>query len=428
MRLVAFVLKRPYTVVAALILVCILGAGAVTRMPVDIFPEIDIPVVSVVWTYNGISAQDMQNRILSLHERQMASLVDDISRIEATSYMGVGVEKVYLHEGADVSRAVSQVASSSLVVLKYMPPGITPPLVLRYGATDVPIIQLSLSSTSLPDTKLNDLGQNIIRPDLAVVHGAEVPQPYGGKPRVIMADLDQKALEARGLSPSDVSAALQHQNVILPAGDVKIGQKDYVLSMNNSPDAIAKINDFPIKEIDGKIVFMRDVAHVHDGYQVQTNSVSVDGTPGALITIRKTGGVSTLAVIDGIRDALPDIQKLIPASVSVKPIFDQSVFVKASLDSVKMGGMMAAGLTALMILLFLGNWRLTLIILASIPLSIISAVLVMYAGGQTLNTMTLGGFALAVGILVDNGTVVIENIERHVSLDKPLSQAIIDGA
>ena len=220
-------------------------------MPVDIFPEINIPVVSVVWTYNGMSAEDIQNRILTLHERQMASLVDDISRIEATSYDGVGVEKIYLHEGADVTRAVSQLASSALVVLKYMPPGITPPLVLRYGATDVPIIQLSLSSNSLPDTKLNDLGQNIIRPDLAVVHGAEVPYPYGGKPRVIMADLDQQALQARGLSPSDVSEALQHQNVILPAGDVKIGNKDYTLAMNNSPDVIEAHQDFPIKQING---------------------------------------------------------------------------------------------------------------------------------------------------------------------------------
>src|SRR6202142_2855898 len=252
MSLVHYVLKRPYTVVSVLLLVCILGIGAGLRMPVDIFPEINIPVVSVVWTYNGMDAEDIQNRILTLHERQMASLVDDISRIEATSYDGVGVEKVYLHEGADVTRAISQLASSALVVLKYMPPGITPPMVLRYGATDVPIIQLSLSSNSLPDTKLNDLGQNIIRPNLAVVHGAEVPQPYGGKPRVIMADLDQRALEARGLSPSDVSDALQRQNVILPAGDVKIGSKDYELLMNNSPNVIDQINAFPIKEVDGK--------------------------------------------------------------------------------------------------------------------------------------------------------------------------------
>jgi multidrug efflux pump subunit AcrB len=428
MSLVRFVLNHPYTVAAMLILVCLLGIGAALRMPIDIFPEINIPVVSVVWTYNGMSATDIQNRILSLHERQMASLVDDISRIEATSYEGVGVEKVYLHEGADVSRAVSQIASSALVVLKYMPPNITPPMVLRYGATDVPIIQLSLSSNTLPDTKLNDLGQNIIRPDLAVVHGAEVPQPYGGKPRVIMADLDSQALAARGLSPSDISDALQRQNVILPAGDVKIGSKDYELSMNNSPDVIDSINAFPVAQVAGKTVFMRDIAHVHDGFQVQTNSVAVDGTPGALITIRKTGGVSTLAVIDGVRAALTDIRKVMPSGVNIKPLFDQSIFVNAALSSVKMGGMMAAGLTALMILLFLGNWRLTLIILAAIPLSIITAVLALYVGGQTLNTMTLGGFALAVGILVDNGTVVIENIERHVRLGGALTEAIVAGA
>src|ERR1700733_13965718 len=428
MSVVSYVLRKPYTVVAALILICLLGVGAGLRMPIDIFPEINIPVVSVVWTYNGMNAEDIQNRILTLHERQMASLVDDISRIEATSYNGVGVEKVYLHEGADVTRAISQLASSALVVLKYLPPGITPPLVLRYGATDVPIIQLSLSSKSLPDTKLNDLGQNIIRPDLAVVHGAEVPYPYGGKPRVVMADLDQQAMEARGLSPSDVSLALLHQNVILPAGDVKIGSKDYTLTMNNSPDIIDALNAFPIKVVDGKTVFMRDVAHVHDGFQVQTNSVSVNGTAGALRTIRKTGGVSTLAVIDGVREVLPEVEKLLPKGVSIKAIFDQSIFVKAALNSVVMGGAMAAALTALMILLFLGNWRLTLIILASIPLSIITAILIMYVNGQTLNTMTLGGFALAVGILVDNGTVVIENIERHLHLGEPLERAIITGA
>ncbi|MDQ0392708.1 efflux RND transporter permease subunit [Labrys monachus] len=428
MSVVAYILRRPYTVISILILVCILGVGAGLRMPIDIFPDIDIPVVSVVWTYNGMDAKDIQDRILTLHERQMASLVDDIARIETTSYDGVGVEKVYLHQGADVTRAISQLSSSALVVLKYMPPNITPPLVIRYGATDVPIIQLSLSSPSLPDTKLNDLGQNIIRPDLAVVHGAEVPYPYGGKPRVVMADLDQQALSSRGLSPSDVSRALQEQNVILPSGDVKIGTRDYALTMNNSPDVIDRINDFPIKQVDGKVIFMRDVAHVHDGFQVQTNSVAVDGTPGALMTIRKTGGVSTLAVIDGVRSALPDIEKVLPPGVSIKAIFDQSIFVKAALGSVLMGGAMAAGLTALMILLFLGNWRLTLIILVSVPLSIVAAVLAMYIGGQTLNTMTLGGFALAVGILVDNGTVVIENIERHLASREPLELAIIRGA
>src|ERR1700733_1758447 len=282
----AFALKRPYTIVASLILICLMGVGAALRMPIDIFPEIDIPVVSVVWTYSGMSARDIRDRILTLHERQLASLVDDISRIEATSYAGVGVEKVYLHEGANVTRAISQLASSALVVLKYMPPNITPPLVLRYGATDVPIIQLSLSSSSLPDSKLNDLGQNIIRPDLAVVHGAEVPYPYGGKPRVIMADIDQQALEARGLSPSDISQAMQNQNVILPAGDVKMGTKDYPLAMNNTPDAIGAINQFPVKQVTGQTVFVHDVAHVHDGFQIQTNSVTVDGRPVLRTVIR----------------------------------------------------------------------------------------------------------------------------------------------
>jgi multidrug efflux pump subunit AcrB len=428
MSLVQYVLRRPYTVVAMLILIALLGIGEALRMPVDIFPKMDIPVCSVVWTYAGMSAQDIQNRILTLHERQMASLVDDIARIEATSYEGVGVEKVYLHEGADVTRAISQLASSALVVLKYMPPNITPPLVIRYGATDVPIIQLSLASNALPDTALNDLGQNIIRPALAVVHGATVPYPYGGKPRVIMADLDSSALQARGLTAADVSNALQTQNVILPAGDVKIGSRDYLLAMNNSPDVIEAINAFPIRQVAGRGVFMRDVAHVHDGFQVQTNSVSVDGVPGALMTIRNTGGVSTLAVINGIRSVLPDIRRMVPASVRIQPIFDQSVFVRAALNSVLMGGCMAAALTALMILLFLGNARLTVIILAAIPLSIITAVLVMGAAGETLNTMTLGGFALAVGILVDNGTVVIENIERHAGLHEHLHEAVIHGA
>lgn len=428
MRIVRFSLQMPYTVLAAVILVCLLGVMAAVRMPTDIFPEINIPVVSVVWTYQGMSPDEMQNRILALHERQLASLVDDIERIEANSYDGVGVIRVYLHEGADVSRAVSQLSSSALVVLKYMPRNITPPLILRFGATDVPIIQLALSSRTLTDTKLNDLGQNIIRPDLAVVRGASVPYPYGGKPRVIMVDLKQDALQSLGLSPADVSKALQQQNVILPSGDVKIGSRDYVVTANNSPDVIARVGAFPVKEIDGKDIFLRDVAYVHDGYQIQTNSVSENGKPAGLMMVRKTGGSSTLAVIDGVKRVLPEIKRLLPPGVDIKPIFDQSIFVKAALNSVIMGGLMAAGLTALMILLFLGNWRLTLIILASIPLSIVTAILVMSIAGQTLNTMTLGGFALAVGILVDNATVVIENIERHLGMGKTIIPGIEDGA
>ncbi len=428
MGIVGYVLKRPYTVVAAVILVLLLGTLATLRMPTDIFPEINIPVVSVVWTYNGMSAEEIQNRIVALHERQLASLVDNIERIEANSYDGVGVIKVYLNEGADVSRAVSQLSSSALVVLKYMPRNITPPLVLRYGATDVPIIQLALSSSSLADTKLNDLGQNIIRPDLAVVRGASVPYPYGGKPRVIMVDLNQEALDARGLSAADVSAALQTENVIMPSGDVKIGTKDYAVTMNNSPNVIDRINDFPVKQNGDHTIFLRDVAHVHDGYQVQTNSVSENGRTASLMMVRKTGGSSTLSVINGVKSVLPELTHLLPASVTVTPIFDQSIFVKAAINSVLMGGAMASGLTALMILLFLGNWRLTLIILASIPLSVITAILVLYGMGETLNTMTLGGFALAVGILVDNGTVVIENIERHLGIGEPLELGMINGA
>jgi multidrug efflux pump subunit AcrB len=426
--LIAWLLKRPYTIASLLVLIVVLGVGAALRMPTDSFPEINIPVVSVVWTYAGMSPTEIQNRVLTLHERQMPALVDDIDHLEANSYQGVGVIKVYLHEGADVSRAVAQVASSALVVLKYMPPGITPPMVIRYSATDVPILQLSLSSPSLTDTALNDFGQNLIRPDLASVPGVSLPQPYGGKPRVIMVDMNQAAMDAQGLSPSDITSVLLDNNVILPSGDVKLGSKDYPVTMNNSPDVIEHMNDFPVKIVNGGQVFLRDVAHVHSGYQTQTNLVTDNGSPGALLTIRKTGGVSTLAVVAGVRDYLPELKKQLPKSVNIEPLFDQSVFVRASLQGVLREGAIAAGLTALMILLFLGNWRLTLIVMLSIPSSILCALIVMYFLGQSLNTMTLGGFALAVGILVDNGTVVIENIERHWKEGASLVDAIVHGA
>ncbi|HET6247159.1 MAG TPA: efflux RND transporter permease subunit [Tepidisphaeraceae bacterium] len=434
MFLVNFALKKPFSVAALVILVGVLGALAAYTMPVDIFPEINIPVVSVVWTYNGMSAEQIQDRILAIHERQMASLVDNVERIEANAYNGVGVIKVYLHEGADVTRAVTQLGSSGQVVMKYMPRNITPPLVLRYGATDVPIIQFSLSSASLTDTKLNDFGQNTIRPALANVQGASVPYPYGGKPRVVMVDLNTHALQASGLSPAQVTDAITAQNVIAPSGDVKMGNNDYTVNLNTSPDIIDAINRFPVKQTADATVFVRDVAFVHDGFQVQTNAVNQNSRPGALMMVRKTGGASTLSVINSVKEALPDIERLLPKDaqgkplVNIKPIFDQSIFVKAALNSVLMGGLMAAGLTAIMILVFLGNWRLTLIIVASIPLSIIAAVLALYCDGQTLNTMTLGGFALAVGILVDNATVVIENIERNVGLGKELVQAITEGS
>jgi multidrug efflux pump subunit AcrB len=426
--MIAWLIKRPYSIASMLVLIILLGVGAAMRMPTDIFPEINVPVVSVVWTYSGMTPTQIQNRILTLHERQMPALVDDIDHIEANSYEGVGVIKVYLHEGADVTRAVAQVASSALIVLKYMPRNITPPMVLRYGATDVPILQLSLSSKSLADTRLNDLGQNVIRPALAAVPGVSLPQPYGGKPRVIMVDLDEQAMAAQGLEPSDISNVLLENNVIVPSGDVKIGSNDYPLTMNNSPEVIARMNDFPVKTVNGRQVLLRDVAHVHDGFQTQTNLVTQNGIPGALLTIRKTGAVSTLAVVAGVRDYLPELKKQLPKGVEVTPLFDQSVFVRASLHGVIREGAIAAGLTALMILLFLGNWRLTLIVMLSIPTSILVALIVMYFIGQTLNTMTLGGFALAVGILVDNSTVVIENIERHRSEGASLRDAIVNGA
>ncbi|MGD1001906.1 MAG: efflux RND transporter permease subunit [Candidatus Brocadiia bacterium] len=428
MWLAKFALRRPYTIAAMTALVCLFGVFSARRTPTDIFPEINIPVVSVVWSYNGMVAREIQARIIDQHERQLASLVDDIARIESNSYNGVGVIKVYLHEGASISAAVSQITSSALTVLKYMPRNITPPLVVRYSATDVPIIQLSLASDTLPDVKLNDYGQNVIRPYLATVQGAQVPFPYGGKPRLIMADLDNDALRAKNLTPNDVTQALLDQNLILPTGTAKIGDIEYAIQLNNSTDAIEAMNDFPVKRVGGAMVFLRDVAHVHNGYQVQTNSVSVNGVAGSLMIIRKTGGVSTLRIIDDVLAALPDVRLLLPEGMTIKPIFNQAVFVKAALRSVEMGGLMAAVLTGLMILLFLGNWRLTSIILVSLPLSMLAAVIVMYAIGETFNVMTLGGFALAVGILVDNATVVIENVERHLSLKNDLEDSIVRGA
>jgi len=425
--MIAWLLKRPYTIGAILVLIALLGVGSALRMPTDIFPAINVPVVSVVWTYSGMTPTEIQNRILTLHERQMPALVDDIDHIEANSYEGVGVIKVFLQENADVTRAVAQVASSALVVLKYMPRNITPPMVLRYGATDVPILQLSMSSRSLTDSRLNDLGQNVIRPALASVPGVSLPQPYGGKPRVIMVDMDQAAMTAQGLEPSDISNVLLENNVIVPSGDVKLGSKDYPLTMNNSPQVIEQMNDFPVKTVKGRQVFLRDVAHVHDGFQTQTNLVTQNGSPGALMTIRKTGANSTLAVVAGVRDYLPELEKQLPQDVLLTPLFDQSVFVRASLQGVVREGAIAAGLTALMILLFLGNGRLTLIVMLSIPTSILCALIIMYFMGQTLNTMTLGGFALAVGILVDDTTVGIENMDRHLEHGLGLEDAIIVG-
>ncbi len=453
MSVVETALKRPYTVAALLILITLMGIGAALRMPIDIFPEIDIPVVAVVWTYNGMSAQDIQNRILTLHERQLASLVDDISRIEAVSYEGVGVEKIYLHEGADVTRAISQLASSALVVLKYMPPNITPPLVLRYGATDVPIIQLSLSSKSLPDTKLNDLGQNIIRPALAVVHGAEVPYPYGGKPRVIMADLDAQALQARGLSPTDVSSALQQQNVILPAGDVKIGDQDYTLAMNNSPDVIEAINAFPIKTVDGRTVFMRDVAHVHDGFQVQTNSVSGNGTAHnqLLMNLASFG-----------REAVP----MVASQLNIRPVFDVhadvqgrdlssaardiddvlaahrpaastalSVTLSGQVDTMResyRGLFTGIALAIVLVYLFLvmnfQSWIDPVIVLMAVPFALGGVLWMLFLSQSPMSVPALMGTLMCIGLTTANSILVVSFANQRMDAgDDPLRAAASAG-
>src|ERR1051325_4342502 len=350
MSLVRFALRKSYSVIAIVVLVCLLGGLATTRMATDIFPEINIPVVAVVWTYSGMNAQEIQDRMLSVHQRQMPSMVDDIDKLEANAYSGVGVIKVYLHEGADISRAVSQLSSSAIYVMKYMPRNVIPPQILKYSATDVPIIQLSLSSTSLADTKAYDAGQNIIRPQMARVQGASVPSPYGGKPRVIMVDLDAGALQAASISPAEVTAAIQVQNVITPSGALKIGTIEYPVSLNNSPDVIVALNDLPIKRVKGTTLFLRDVAHVHDGFEPQRNSVSANGRAGSLVMVRKGGGASTLSLVENVKALLPDFRSKLPAGMELFALFDQSLFVKAALNSVLMGGLMAAGLTAVMIL------------------------------------------------------------------------------
>jgi multidrug efflux pump subunit AcrB len=420
-------LKKPYTVAALTILLFIAAAFSITRMPTDIFPEINIPVVSVVWTYLGMSADEMEARVTTIHERSLPSLVDDIQRIESNSYNGLSVIKVFLQPRADVSRAVAQLTSSAQAVMKYLPPGIIPPLVLRYSATDVPVIQIALSSKTTPDHKLTDYGQNFIRPALAVVEGAEVPYPYGGKIRLVIVDLDTDLLQSKGLSPSDVTEALNRQNVIIPSGTARIGNREYVIRLNNSPDLIEAINDFPVKTVNGATIYMRDVAHVRDGYLPQENAVHVDGIPAALMVILKTGGGSTLSVIDGIKAALPQIKAMFAKHMIMNTLFDQGVFVRAALRGVLTEGLIAASLTAMMLWLFLGTGRLTLIVCLSIPLSICCGLVVMYARGDSINTMTLGGFALAVGILVDDATVVIENIERLRKMGKPMLTAIVEG-
>ena len=425
---VRIALRRPYTFVVMALMLLILGPLAALRMPTDIFPEIRIPVIAVAWQYTGLPPEQMAGRISTLYQRALTTTVNDIEHIEANAYAGIGIVKVFFQPGVDVAVANAQVTAISQVVVRQMPPGTLPPLIINYNASTVPIIQLALSGRGLTEQALFDLGINTVRPPLVTVPGAAIPWPYGGKQRLVQIDLDPVALQARGLSGQDVSAALAAQNVILPVGTQKIGEHEYAVQVNNAAAAIRDLADLPVRTTGGATVFLRDVAHVHDGNAPQTNIVHVDGQRSVLMSVLKNGATSTLAIVDGIRERLAAIKPGLPAQLTVSTLNDQSVFVRAAITAVALEGLIAAALTSLMILLFLGSWRPTLIIAVSIPLSILGAILGLAALGETLNIMTLGGLALAVGILVDDATVTIENINWHLEQGKDVETAIMDGA
>ena len=428
MWVVQIALRRPYTFVVFSFLIAIFGALAALRTPTDIFPNINIPVVSVVWTYNGLLPNDMSGRVIYYYERTLTAQVGDIEHIESQSLNGYGVVKIFFQKSVNISAALAQVTAASQTVLKLLPPGITPPYVLSYNAATVPILQLALSSKQLPQMKLFDLGQNFIRPQLATVAGAAVPSPYGGKILQAQVDLDQQAMQAHNVSAEDIVNAISAQNLILPAGDAKVGKFDWNVALNASPVLLDRINELPVKKVNGTVIFLHDVAFVHDGSPPQTNLVRVNGSRAVLMTILKAGSASTLAVIDGIKSLLPRVEESLPAGLNVHAVGDQSIFVKAAIFGVLREAVLAAGLVGLMILLFLGSWRSTMIIIISIPLSILFSVVALSALGETINVMTLGGLALAVGMLVDEGTVTLENIFYHLEMGKPVEPAILDGA
>lgn len=428
MWLVRIALRLPYTFVVMAILIAILGIVTIFGMSTDILPEIDIPVVSVIWQYDGMAAEEMERRIITYSERAMTTTVNDIEHMESQSMFGVGVIKVFFHPRANIAAAVAQVTSISQTILRVLPPGTQPPLIVQYSASNVPIVQIAASSPTLSEAQLYDYGLNFIRTQLATVQGAQVPLPYGGKPRQIMVDLDQQALLAKGLSASDVTNAVNAQNLILPAGSAKIGTREYSVRLKSSPEAVAALNDFPIRQVNGAMIYIRDVAQVRDGFAVQINVVRQDGRRSSLMTVLKSAGASTLNIVRRVRETLPRIQATLPPELNLQFLFDQSIFVRAAVQNVLHEGVIAAGLTGLMILLFLGSWRSTLVVALSIPLSILTSVIVLNALGQTLNLMTLGGLALAVGVLVDDATVEVENIHRNLGQRKEMDQAILDGA
>jgi multidrug efflux pump subunit AcrB len=428
MWIVRLALGRPYTFVVMAILIAILGGSAISTMAVDIFPYIDIPVVSVLWVYSGLSPEEMEKRVVTGFERSLTSNVNDIEHIESQSYSGYAVVRIYFHPNVKVDMAVAQVTATMNTSLRQMPPGMFPANILKYDAASVPILQLGLSSKTLREQEIFDLGNNFIRTPLGTVQGASVSYPFGGKQRAVMVDLNLEDLYAKQLSPIDVSNALSLQNLILPAGTAKLAQTEYQIRVNSSPIALKDLNNLPIKTVNGAIVYIKDVAQVRDGFQVQNNIVRANGSRGVLITITRNGNASTLAIVNAVKAELPRILANVPQELKVAPLSDQSVFVRASIAGVVREAAIAAGLTGMMILLFLGSWRSTLIVCVSIPLSILASLTLLSALGQTINVMTLGGLALAVGILVDDATVEIENTHRNLAMQKPLIHAVLDGA
>jgi len=428
MWIVRLALRRPYTFVVVSLLIAILGVTAILTMPVDIFPYIDIPVVSIVWSYAGLAPEEMEKRIVTIFERSMTTTVNDIEHIESQSYSGASVIRVYFQPNAKVEVALSQVTAIAQTLLRILPPGTTPPNIIKYDASEVPVLQLGLQSDTLAEQELFDLGQNFIRTQLATIQGAAVPLPFGGKFRTVMVDLNPDALFAKQLSPADISSVLGNQNMILPAGTAKIGDIDYQVKLNNSPRILSEMNRMPIKVVNGATVYLGDVAQVRDGYTVQTSIVRTNGRRGALIIVLRNGKASTLAVVDNVKKALPKILAGLTSELQVRQLFDQSVFVRAAINGVVREAVSAAFLTGLMILVFLGSWRSTVIVCISIPLSILTSLMLQSLLGETINVMTLGGFALAVGILVDDATVEIENTHRNMAMKKPLVRAVLDGA
>jgi multidrug efflux pump subunit AcrB len=421
-------LEKPYTFVVMALLLLIIGPLAALRTPTDIFPDIRIPVIAIAWQYGGMPPEDMAGRITTLSQRALTTTVNDIEHIEATTYPGMGIVKIFFHPGADIAVANAQVTAISQTMTRQMPAGTTPPLILNYNASTVPILQLALSGKGLTEQNLFDLGTNAIRSPLITVQGAAVPWPYGGKSRVVQIDLDTAALQARGLSALDVANALAAQNLILPVGTQKIGSIEYPLRLNNAPSAIEDLGNLPIKVVNGSTIYIRDVANVHDGNSPQTNIVHVDGGRSVLMSVLKNGSTSTLAIVDGVIAKLAEIRASLPDNLNVVPINDQSIFVRAAIRGVALEGLIAATLTSVMVLLFLGSWRSTLIIAVSIPLSVLGSIIGLAATGETFNIMTLGGLALAVGILVDDATVTIESINWHLEQGKDVETAILDGA